>query len=253
MRTNDEGYAREDKLDFLQACAREEVAVSPWLRTPKLVVKHRNEEGGLGMHTFVNADAGGDYIIQAWLHNSPEVARLLPTKAPLSTLRFVTASRACTRARPREECAEEDILVLSACFRAGREGASTDHSCIMYDVDLASNRLRLGTSNSHWYQLGLVKACGCPWFSPGHTLATHPDTGAAVADEALPSLPECVELVTRAHRKLMPGVPLVGWDVAMTEPEGTATLSRTVTARRLGRREDRARASDCSTRTLTEP
>ena len=153
LKTSDGGYALEDKLTFLQACAREGVAVSPWLKTPKLVVKHRNEEGGLGMHTFTNADAGGDWIVQAWLRNAPEVraaavlerapragtarvhpsrvwhvhrmraqvARLLPHDAPLSTLRLVTASRACVRRRPVEEVVASDVLVLSGCFRAGRQ------------------------------------------------------------------------------------------------------------------------------------
>ena len=69
------------------------VAVSPWLRHKKIVVKHRNEEGGLGMNTFLNADAGGDWIVQGWLANAEPIARLLPREAPLSTLRFITASK----------------------------------------------------------------------------------------------------------------------------------------------------------------
>ena len=56
LKTSDDGYALEDKLAFLQAGEREGVSVSPWLRHPRLVVKHRNEEGGLGLHTFENAD-----------------------------------------------------------------------------------------------------------------------------------------------------------------------------------------------------
>ena len=32
LKTSDGGYALEDKLTFLQACAREGVAVSPWLK-----------------------------------------------------------------------------------------------------------------------------------------------------------------------------------------------------------------------------
>ena len=35
---------------------------------------------------------------------------------------------------------------------------------------------------------------------------------------------ECVALVAEAHRKLMPGVPLVGWDVALTSEEGIVLL-----------------------------
>ena len=55
LTTADNGYALEDKLTFLQACEREGIAVSPWLRHPRLIVKHRNEEGGLGLMKFDNA------------------------------------------------------------------------------------------------------------------------------------------------------------------------------------------------------
>ena len=110
-KTANPGYALEDKLTFLEAAEREGVPVSPWLRHPKIVVKHRNEEGGLGMNTYSNASAGGDWIVQGWLANSAPIARLLPSNAPLSTFRFITASRACIRpVRP---------LMASACVRAG--------------------------------------------------------------------------------------------------------------------------------------
>ena len=222
-KTNDEGYELEDKLTFLQACEREGVAVSPWLRHPRIVVKHRNEEGGLGLHAYNNADAGGDWIIQQWLENDDGIARLLPANAPLSTLRLITASKAA--AKPKSAaCSPNDVLLLSACFRAGREGATTDHSCIMFDVDVPSGQCLKGTSNSHWYQLGLSKALQCPWYSEGHTIANHPDSGQAVAGEPLPDMARCVQLVTDAHRKLMPRVPLVGWDVAITKDHGMLLL-----------------------------
>jgi hypothetical protein len=59
-----------------------------------------------------------EWQIQAWLSNGPGIARLLPSNAPLSTLRLVTASRAS--AKPTDvPCAPSDVLLLSACFRAG--------------------------------------------------------------------------------------------------------------------------------------
>ena len=73
------------------------------------------------------------------------------------------------------------------------------------------------------YQLGLGKATNCPLYSPGHTIATHPDSGTAVAGEPIPDMEGCVRLVTEAHRKLMPRVPLVGWDVAITKDHGETT------------------------------
>jgi hypothetical protein len=116
-KTANPGYALEDKLTFLEAAEREGVPVSPWLRHPKIVVKHRNEEGGLGMNTYSNAAAGGDWIVQGWLANAAPIARLLPSNAPLSTFRFITASRACIRpVRP---------LMASECVRAGNPPSST--------------------------------------------------------------------------------------------------------------------------------
>lgn len=136
LRTADPGYELEDKLAFLAACEDEGVAASPHERMPKLIVKHRNEEGGLGLHVYRNAACGGDWIIQRAYDNHESVARLLPAIAPLSTLRLVTSSRACMRRRPREELEAEDVSILSACFRAGRLHAETDHKCVMYDLDV---------------------------------------------------------------------------------------------------------------------
>ena len=68
------------------------------------------------------------------------------------------------------------------------------------------------------------KAFSCPWFSPGHTITHHPDTDTPIAGERVLGIAEASALVTRAHKKLMPGVPLCGWDVAMTEPEGMLLL-----------------------------
>lgn len=234
LKTGETGYALEDKLTFLEACEKEQVPASPWLReTARLVVKHRNEEGGLGLHTFTNAACGGDWILQAWLRNGETIARLLPSEAPLSTLRLVSASRACCKrdggvgsggAHGKGRANEDDVSVLSGCFRAGREGATTDHSCVMFDLDLVSGILKNATSNSHWYQLGAAKAWNCAWASEGHTMATHPDTGVRVAGESIPNIDECVALVRRAHARLLPNVPLVGWDVAITEEAGTCLL-----------------------------
>ena len=83
----------------------------------------------------------------------------------------------------------------------------------MYDIDVPSGQCKNGTSNAHWYQLGLGKAAACPWVSDGHTIVSHPDTGKAVAGEPIPLMAECAKLVTEAHLKLMPGVPLAGCDV----------------------------------------
>jgi len=222
---------------------------SPWLKLPtKLICKHRNEEGGLGFASYSNAAVGGDWLLQPALQNAREIARLLPADAPLSTLRLVSASRHTLRqAAPEMEgspevapevspemapnggagagagAAPSDVSVLSACWRAGRAGAMTDHSSIVFDVDLPSGRLKRGTSNAHWYQLGPTKAWRCPWRSEGHTEAHHPDTNARIEGELLPDMGAILRLVRDAHARMCPAVPLVGWDVALTT-EGTCLL-----------------------------
>ena len=60
-----DGYEIEDKLTFLERCEALGVPASPWLKLPKLICKHRNEEGGLGLAAYTNAAAGGDWILQA--------------------------------------------------------------------------------------------------------------------------------------------------------------------------------------------
>jgi hypothetical protein len=97
---------------FIEACERERVPASPILRAPKLIVKHRNEEGGLGLHTFKNAAHGGEWIIQNALSNATTIARLLPKIAPLSTFRLVTASRGCVLPNANATT-EEYVQVMS--------------------------------------------------------------------------------------------------------------------------------------------
>ena len=127
---------------------------------------------------------GGDWILQPALSNAPSIAKLLPPVAPLSTLRLVTASRASLHQRPAEASSLDKggVEVLSACFRAGRAGASTDHSCVMFDVDVATGDIRRGTTSAHWYQLGLARARRCPLFSEGHTVETGDNIHSYIAE-----------------------------------------------------------------------
>jgi len=224
MLSSDEGYALEDKFSFLAACEREDIPASPWLTLPKIIVKHRNEEGGLGLQLFDNATAGGDWIIQQALSNAPAIAELLPPEAPLSTLRLVSSSAGFRHKSPKTSSTDADIRVLSACWRAGLAGASTDHKSVLFDVDLADGKIKGGTSNRHWYQLGPREAFRCPWRSEGHTITAHPDSGTPIRGAVVPDIRGICELVHKAHLRLCPGVPIVGWDVALTAEAGMCLL-----------------------------
>jgi hypothetical protein len=221
-------YAMENKWTFLQAGEARGVPVSPFLATPEaLVVKHRNEEGGLGIYFYKNATFGGDWILQERLYNSDWVNELLPSNAPLSTFRVITCSHASYRAargtgtgRPAVEPQPGDIEALSVVFRAGRKGALTDHDSILFDVDKATGQIRRGTTNANWYQLGLPKAWSCPWRSPAHDVTVHPDASdTAVTGQTVPDIARMLQLVESAHFKLCPRVPMAGWDVVLCKHE----------------------------------
>ena len=207
-------YEMENKWTFLQEGAHRGVPVSPFLTTPALVLKHRNEEGGMGIHFFRNATDGGDWIIQERIQNSDWVASLLPPTAPLSTFRVITCSRGCVR---KDKTNAKDVRALSCVFRAGRAGAATDHDSILFDVDVHSGLIRGGTTNAHWYRLGLTQVLPgrCPWRS-SHSYTTHPDGDIVVAGNYVPDVDAMLKLVEESHFKLCPKVPLAGWDVVFS-------------------------------------
>lgn len=207
LKTSDEGYAMENKWHFLRQAKDQNVPVTPWLETPaEIVVKDKNEEGGMGIHFFKNAageTGGGQWIIQPKMYNATIIAKLLPENAPLSTFRIMTARL------------KGNYKALSCVFRAGRSGAETDHDSLMFDVDMDTGRIGFGTTTTHWYKVGLQHIWTTPW-QIGHEFTMHPDTGVNISGTQIPNAQEMVQLVESAHARLLPGVPIVGWDVALT-------------------------------------
>ena len=218
-------YDMENKWAFLARGRERGVAVSPVLDVPALCVKHKNEEGGMGIHFFRNALAGGDWIIQEVMANEDFVANLLPPGAPLSTFRVMTASRL---GLPEDRRGAGPAVAAIACvFRAGRAGAATDHDSILFDVDVATGKIGRGTTNMQWYKLGPQHAApfgSVRWAPPADTL-DHPDTGKRVAGATIPGFEDRVlELARDAHEKLLPRVPLAGWDVVLSKDHGPCLL-----------------------------
>jgi hypothetical protein len=212
------GYSMENKWTFLQEGTKLDVPVSPYLSNPGIVVKHRNEEGGLGIYFYTNATEGGDWIIQERISNGKWVQDHLPHNAPLSTFRVITQSRGALNVT--KECKLEDITALSCVFRAGRAGAKTDHVSILFDVDVNTGVVLGGTTNEHWYNLNLL-SCINPftwtmWRSTDHTVTHHPDGNIPITGEVVPNIREMLQLVEMSHWKLCPDVPLVGWDVVLS-------------------------------------
>lgn len=210
------GYEMENKWTFLEEGAKLGVPISPFLDTPAIVVKHRNEEGGLGIHFYKNATDGGDWIIQERIQNGEWVSNHLPSNAPLSTFRVITQSRGAIDVTKKAEVT--DITALSCVFRAGRKNAATDHDSILFNVDVNTGKIIGGTTNAHWYRLGLTEMLPgrCPWRSTGNEYMTHPDGDIPVAGSVVPDIRGMLKLVEESHWKLCPDVPLVGWDVVLS-------------------------------------
>ncbi|CAM9122996.1 unnamed protein product [Discosporangium mesarthrocarpum] len=213
--TGSQGYKQEDKWTFLRDGKKAGIPVSPFLDIPDMVIKDKNEEGGMGIFFFKNATVGGDWIIQERLHNNSFVSSILPEGAPLSTIRVITGSRYWLEKWSGGNPSESSIVPLSCVFRAGRQNALTDHSSILFDVDTSTGEILMGTTNDHWYQLGLGKVFSTPWIST-HDTSHHPDNSMPVTGKIIPDISGILSLVTNAHFKLLPDVPLVGWDIALT-------------------------------------
>jgi len=151
------GYKMENKWEFLERGRELGIPISPYLDSVKdLVIKHRNEEGGMGIYFYKNATIGGDWIIQERIENSSFVNSLLPKNAPLSTFRVITQSKASINlgddySENNIDDAVDQVTALSCTFRAGRMNAATDHNSILFDVNMKTGDILKGSSNQNWY------------------------------------------------------------------------------------------------------
>ena len=88
-----------------------------------------------------------------------------------------------------------------------------------HTFDDNTGEIKKGTTNAHWYQLGISKIFSTPWLSE-HNVTHHPDTGVPITGLVIPNMKEMMDFVREAHLRLIPHVPLCGWDVAFTENHG---------------------------------
>lgn len=206
-RTQSADYMLEDKWVFTEMCEDKGIPCAPCiaLEGSRLIVKHRNEEGGLGLQTFKPCQKGGPWLIQEALDNREDIAAWLPSDAPLSTLRVVTKSSAAW------DESDSCVKALSCVWRAGRSGAQTDHCSVLFDVDMSTGKIRKGTVNHDWYPSQRHKCT-----EQDASFTVHPDSGITLAGLEIPGIHDALALAERAHLALCPGALLVGWDVALT-------------------------------------
>ncbi len=313
----------EDKWTFLTHGDEMNVPVSPYLKDIQvLVCKNKLIEGGMGIHFFPNAAAGGNYILQPSFQNAFWLASLLPANAPLSTMRIITTStyslseeypikksmslltatknlldvveqkeqvngeetsgkvglkssgsgiltsdamnelvtealddhnsvvdtssimktviseessmriRNYTSGTPHSTAHNHDptlvassstssqdiehekeqiakyIRAETAVLRLGRMNAATDHSSIIFNVDLDTGVIGYGTTNSHWYQLGVwkiiqqlvINSANSLWLpiKQCRNMTHHMDAPQPlVTGKVVPNMQEAIDIVTR--------------------------------------------------------
>lgn len=219
-------YKYENKWDFLELALRQmklpqegnsvQFKVTPIIaEIGEMVCKHKNIEGGMGIHVFKNAAHGGDWILQERLYNCDELQALLPSNAPLSTFRVITMSD------PTAENFESSHKAMTFVWRAGRAGKDTDHSSVLFAVDPETLRIQDGKMFSNWYQVGKP---GSSNLLSKQELTSHPDTKQELTGEELLCAKDAVGICIDAHRRLMPNVPSIGWDVGVSRGHGAVLL-----------------------------
>lgn len=155
--TKSQDYDYEDKWTFLLRGKEMNAPISPFYDMKSIVCKNKLIEGGMGIFFYRNACFGGDWILQEGLENANWLNELLPTNAPLSTMRVITASKCPNDVQTNENSTIEkqySIYPMTCVLRLGRSGASTDHSSILYNVSMKDGLIESGSVNREWYQLG---------------------------------------------------------------------------------------------------
>lgn len=234
-------YRYENKWDFLELALRESrlphsasdtgFKVTPIISgVGELICKHKNIEGGMGIHVYKNATHGGDWILQERLYNCEELQALLPSDAPLSTFRVITMSD------PTAESFESSHAAMTFVWRAGRAGKDTDHSSVLFAVDPETLSIQDGKMFSNWYQVGKM---GNSNLLSKQELTVHPDTQQKLTGEMLTCAKDAVSICIDAHRRLMPNVPAIGWDVGVAKNHGAVLLEANLSCNFFGGVYDR--------------
>lgn len=229
-------YNNENKWDFLHnsfvlPAESRGFNVTPVMKVPEILCKHKNIEGGMGIHLFKNAVYGGDWIIQERLYNCAELRALLPENAPLSTFRVITM------ADPTAESADNRYVPMTFVWRAGRAGKPTDHSSVLLAIDPNTLRIKAGMDNSNWYKVGRVVGSHADLLTKQSS--QHPDTQMDLQGKELKCGKPAIDACLEAHKRLMPHVPAVGWDVAVTDELGAVLLEANISCNFFGGEYDR--------------
>ncbi len=176
-----------------------------------LVIKDPREDQGRGVRVLTSEQIAALPTDVAWqiqdrLINHPDLQRLLPAGAPLSTLRVVTV---------RPPTGEPAVAMTS--WRMGMAGEL---------VDNRPGRRIIAAVDPETGRIGHAEAPG-PAGAP--LLTRHPQSEYDFTGEFLPDWQRIREVCESAHRELTPNAPTVGWDIAVT-PDGPLLIELNLAA-----------------------
>jgi len=86
------------------------------------------------------------------------------------------------------------------------------HCFWLLDWSFFSGEILKGTLNTHWYHANPANRTTT---LSTHSFTKHPDTKQAITGQIVPNIADIMAFVEDAHYKLIPHVPLCGWDVAL--------------------------------------
>jgi hypothetical protein len=139
-------------------------------------------------------------------------------------------------ADPTAENFESCHTAMTFVWRAGRAGKSTDHSSVLFAVDPKTLKILDGKGFSNWYQVGRP---GSSNLCSKQQIGVHPDTQRVLTGYELSCAANAVEMCVDAHRRLMPNVPAIGWDVGVAEGHGAVLLEANLSCNFFGGVYDR--------------
>ncbi len=177
----------------------------------------RNSNNDLLSTNFSYCSTDDGWKIGGESHDEPPHLTSSPVKPPVTTTATSSNSLAAdlhdsgSRATPRQQhfyhnnlSSEEEkeieqyIRAETAVLRLGRMNAATDHSSILFNVNLESGEIEPGQINGHWYQLGLDKIFSTSWLPPVTNIRNHLDPPYSdVAGKFVPDMKEAIKIVTR--------------------------------------------------------
>lgn len=209
------GYNLESKWIFLKCASHSGFSVSPWKRIRGISVNKLNGYSSLyqSQEQFKSANSGGNWIIQDKMQNHDCLKKLLPADYPITSFRIVTSWN-WIQIEPEEIEDEDDIKHIEPITCVWKVASQKQKHPLLFPIDMQSGEIQKGTSNYHWHQIGLRKIFSKP-FSFEHEISRIESKD--VVGKIIEPIKDMVSISCRAHSKLMAHVPLVAWDIALTE------------------------------------